>query len=226
MDVILIFDVNETLLDLSALDGRFERIFGDAGVRTEWFETMIQSAMLGIITETYHEFGAVAKGALETVAARRNIKLTGEDTKAVLRQMRELPPHPDVVEGLALLQNAGMRLVALTNSALTVVQAQLDYAGLTGYFERIFSADTVKRLKPAAEPYEHVAAALGVPVPNLKLVAAHAWDVAGAKRAGCGTVFVARPGKVLDPLALQPDVVAQDLLHVARKLLGAESGSL
>ena len=221
MGHVLVFDVNETLLDLSALDRHFEGIFGDAEVRSEWFETMIQSALLGIITDSYHDFGAVAKGALESVAARQSINLTETDTKAVLGQMRGLPPHPDVVEALSLLQNAGMRLATLTNSTLAVAQAQLEYAGLTPYFERILSADTVKRLKPAREPYQHAATELGVPTSSLTLIAAHAWDVAGAKRAGCGTVFVARPGKVLDPLALQPDTVERDLLGVANKLLAS-----
>ena len=223
MNEVLVFDVNETLLDLSALDPHFERIFGDAavnaGVRTEWFETMIQSAMLGIITDTYHDFGAVAKGALEAVAARKDMTLSETDTKTVVGQVRNLPPHPDVVEALTLLQNAGVRLATLTNSALEVAQAQLDYAGLSGYFERILSADSVKRLKPALEPYQHAAAELGVPTSDLRLIAAHAWDVAGAKRAGCKTAFVARPGKVLDPLALQPDMVGKDLLGVAQELL-------
>ncbi len=219
MDDILIFDVNETLLDLGALDPHFERVFGDAGVRTEWFETMIQSALLGIVTDTYHDFGAVAKGALESTAARKNLTLTDADKSAILGQIRKLPPHPDVAEGLSLLQNAGVRLATLTNSTLNVALAQLGYAGLTGYFERIFSADTVKRLKPAAEPYQHVAAELGVPTSRLRLIAAHAWDVAGAKRAGYKTAFVARPGKVLGPLALQPDMVGNDVLEVARKLL-------
>ena len=219
MDDVLVFDVNETLLDLAALDGHFGRIFGDAGIRTEWFETMIQSAMLGIITDTYHDFGAVAKGALESVAARKDITLKEADTQAVLKQIRALPPHPDVAEALSLLQNAGVRLATLTNSTLEVARAQLDYAELSGYFEHILSADTVKRLKPALEPYQHAAAELGVPTSGLRLIAAHAWDVAGAKRAGCKTAFVARPGKVLDPLALQPDMTGRDLLGVAQKLL-------
>ena len=219
MDDVLVFDVNETLLDLGALGPHFERIFGDAAVRTEWFETMIQSAMLGIITDTYHDFGAVAKGALGAVAARKNMRLTDEDIKAVLGQIRNLPSHPDVAEALKMLEDAGIKLATLTNSALEVAHAQLDYAGLTGYFERILSADTIKRLKPALEPYQHAAAELGVPTSNLRLIAAHAWDVAGAKCAGCKTVFVARPGKALDPLALQPDMVGKDLLEVAHKLL-------
>lgn len=221
MNEVLIFDVNETLLDLAALDGHFERIFGDAGVRLEWFETMIQSALLGIVTDNYSDFGAVATSALGSTAARKDTTLTQEDTQAVLRQIRELPPHPDVAEGLSLLQGAGVRLAALTNSTLKVATAQLAYAGLTGYFERILSADTVKRLKPASQPYQHAAAELGVPISELRLVAAHAWDVAGALRAGCKATFVARPGKVLDPLALQPDMICKDIPEVGRKLLAS-----
>lgn len=215
----LVFDVNETLLDLSALDPHFERIFGDAGVRRMWFEQMIHSAMLGVITDTYHDFGSVARGALEQVAARMDVTPTDADTQAVMSRIRTLPPHPEVVEALSLLQNAGIRLVALTNSALNVAEAQLKNAGLTGYFERILSADTVQRLKPALEPYRHAAAELGVPTGELRLVAAHGWDVAGALHAGCKAAFVARPGKVLDTLSPPPDVIGKDVLEVTRTLL-------
>jgi 2-haloacid dehalogenase len=215
----LLFDVNETLLDLAALDPHFERVFGDASVRSVWFESMIQSAMLGIITDTYHDFGAVAKGALSVVADQRGVALSDADAGAILGGIRELPPHPDVAEGLSLLQGAGVRLAALTNSALNVAEAQLNSAGLAGYFERILSADTVGRLKPAPEPYRHAAAELGVPVGELRLVAAHGWDVAGALQAGAKAAFVARPGKSLDPLSPAPDLVGRDVLEVARALL-------
>lgn len=215
----LIFDVNETLLDLAALDPHFARAFGDASVRSVWFESMIQSAMLGIITDNYHDFGAVAKGALFSVADQRGVALSGADAGTILGQIRELPPHPDVAEALSLLKGAGVRLAALTNSALNVAEAQLQNAGLAGYFERILSADTVKRLKPAPEPYWHAAAELGVPLGELRLVAAHGWDVAGALRAGAKAAFVARPGKSLDPLSPEPDLVGRDVLEVARTLL-------
>ncbi len=215
----LIFDVNETLLDLAALDPHFERVFGDAGVRYAWFDGMIHSALLGIITGNYHDFGAVAKGSLAATAARLNVTLSDENRGAILGQIRALPPHPDVIEGLSLLQDAGVRMATLTNSAMDVAEAQLEHAGLTGFFERILSADTVGRLKPAAEPYQHAATELGVPVSSLRLVAAHGWDVAGALCAGCKGAFVARPGKGLDPLSPSPDVVGKDVLEVAQKLL-------
>jgi len=54
----------------------------------------------------------------------------------------------------------------------------------------------------------------------VRLVAAHAWDVAGATSAGCAAAFVARPGKVLDPLVEPPpDVVGADLAEVAERIL-------
>jgi beta-phosphoglucomutase-like phosphatase (HAD superfamily) len=73
----------------------------------------------------------------------------------------------------------------------------------------------VRRLKPAPEPYLMAAERLGVAVGEVRLVAAHAWDVAGAARAGCAIAFVARPGKVLDPLVEPPEIIGADLAEVA-----------
>jgi 2-haloacid dehalogenase len=63
-----------------------------------------------------------------------------------------------------------------------------------------------------------------VTIDQVRLVAAHAWDVAGAMRAGCAAAFVARPGQVLDPLAPTPDVVGRDLRDVAEGIVRAEQG--
>ena len=222
---VIVFDVNETLLDLSDLDPLFERAFGDKTVRGAWFTQMIQSAMVGVITGAYADFGEVARGALEMTAAREEVELSGEDKNAILVGVRKLPPHPEVREALEKLQEGGLRLAALTNSTLEVAQSQLTQAGLAGLFEQILSADSVKQLKPAAEVYQEAAKALGVQTSEMRLVAAHAWDIAGAMRAGCAGAFVARPGKVLDPLAPKPDVVGKDLLEVAQKILEVEGAA-
>src|ERR671931_2479101 len=132
--------------------------------------------------------------------------------------MRQLPPHPEVRESLERLRDAGLRLAALTNSPPQVAEAQLTNAGLRGYFEQALSADAVRRLKPAPAPYHMAAERLGVPRGAIRLIAAHAWDVAGALRAGCAAAFVARPGKVLDPLVEPPDVVGANLREVAERI--------
>jgi 2-haloacid dehalogenase len=217
-----VFDVNETLLDLAAMDPHFQRVFGDAGVRQAWFAQMIQSALVATVTGAYSQFGALAIGALEMTAERAGVELRDEDREAIAGQMRRLPAHPEVPGALGRLRDAGLRLAALTNSTEQVAWAQLEHAGLIDAFELVLSADTVRRLKPAPEPYRMAAERLGVAVGEVRLVAAHAWDVAGALRAGCATAFVARPGKVLDPLVERPDVVGADLAEVADGILATD----
>jgi 2-haloacid dehalogenase len=117
-----------------------------------------------------------------------------------------------------------LRLAALTNSTAQVANAQLNNAGLADLFEQILSADSVQRLKPAPEPYRMAAEHLGIELGNLRLIAAHAWDVAGAMRAGCTAAFVARPGMVLDPLVERPDVVGADMRAVADQIIAVEAG--
>jgi 2-haloacid dehalogenase len=216
---VCVFDVNETLLDLAALDPRFEEVFGEASVRQAWFQQMLQSAMVSIITDSYSDFGTIGRAALKMVAARRGVELPDDRAGWILAGMKELPAHPEVAEALRKLSHAGFRLATLTNSKLEVATAQLEHAGLAPLFEQILSADTVGRLKPAREPYLMAAERMQVAPGDLLLVAAHAWDVAGALRAGCGAAFVARPGMVLDPLAPQPQVVGADLGAVADSII-------
>ncbi len=224
MPRVCVFDVNETLLDLGALDPSFERAFGDAAARREWFSQLLQSALVATVTGAYSDFGTIGSSALQMTAARRGVDLSDEDRQRILGGMRELPPHPEVAESLSRLRDAGLRLATLTNNTREVAEAQMESSGLRGYFEQILSADTVKRLKPAPEPYRMAAESLGVEVGGVRLVAAHAWDVAGALRAGCAAAFVARPGMVLDPLVERPDVVGADLRVVADRILEIESG--
>jgi 2-haloacid dehalogenase len=221
---VCVFDVNETLLDLGALDPHFERAFGDAGVRRAWFSQLLQSAFVATITGAYSDFGTIGGAALEMVAEREGVRLSDEDKQKILGGMSELPPHPEVAESLDHLRDAGLRLATLTNSTQQAAEAQMNNSGLRDYFEQVLSADAVERLKPAPEPYRMAAQSLGVEVAGIRLVTAHAWDVAGALRVGCAAAFVARPGMVLDPLVERPDVVGADLREVVDRILEIESG--
>lgn len=222
MPRVCVFDVNETLLDLGALDPRFEEAFGDAVARKEWFSQLLTSWLTGTVTGVYHDFGELGLSALEMVAVRRGVDLSEDQKKEIVGGIRGLPPHPEVEAALRRLRDSGIRLAALTNSTAEVAYEQLGNAGLSDHFEQILSADEVGRLKPAPEPYRMAADRLGVETDGIRLVAAHAWDVAGAIRAGCAAAFVARPGMVLDPLAGTPGVVGSDLSEVAGGILEAE----
>jgi 2-haloacid dehalogenase len=219
---VIVFDVNETLLDLGALDPLFIDLLGTADARQEWFGQLLQSALVATVTDAYADFGAIGMAALEMVAARHGVALAEEGRQAVRDGMRRLPPHPEIRQSLERLRGAGLRLATLTNSTAEVGEAQLVNAGLRDLFEQALSADAVRRLKPAPQPYRMAAERLGVEPGDVRLVAAHAWDVAGALRAGCATAFVARPGKVLDPLVPRPDIVGADLREVADRILADE----
>ena len=219
MAPVCVFDVNETLLDLAELDRHFARLFGDRGVRLAWFGQLLQSAMVATITDRYTDFGAVGRAALDMTAARLGVELSDDDREAVVGGMARLPAHPEVPGALRRLEEGGVRLAALTNSTERVARAQLGHAGIIERFEAVLSADAVRRLKPAPEPYRMAADRLGVQPREVLLVAAHAWDVAGALRAGCQAAFVARPGKVLDPLVEPPELLVADLDELADRLV-------
>ena len=222
---VCVFDVNETLLDLGALDPQFERVFGDASMRQAWFGQFLALWLTELVTGEYTPFGTIGGSALEMVAERQGVDLSDEDKQQILGGMQELPPHPEVEESLGRLRDAGIRLAALTNSTQQVADAQIDNSGLRDYFEQVLSADTAQSLKPAPAPYRMAAESLSVEIGQVRLVAAHAWDVTGAMRAGCAAAFVARPGMVLNPLAGRPDVVGADLRETADRIIEIETGS-
>ena len=157
MPRIIVFDVNETLLDVDALKPHFARAFGDELVLREWFSTVLLYSEVASLAGPYSDFGAIGGAALDMVAASRGVSLSAEDRTRILTGMRSLPAHPDVADGLRRLKQAGFRTVTLTNSAAAVVEQQLSNAGLRDSFERSFSVDTVRRFKPAPEPYRYVA---------------------------------------------------------------------
>ena len=222
MKHVLVFDVNETLLDLSALDPHFKRVFGDAKVRVEWFQTMLQSAFLTTITGPYVPFGEHFKAALAITGERHGVRVSKNDEQAILQQVRALPPHPEVRGALERLRDGGFRLAALTNSTAQVEEAQLLHAGLADLFEKALSADSAKRLKPAAEAYQTAARDLGITTGEMRMVAAHVWDIQGALRAGCAAAFIERPGAAWNPLLEKPDVAGRDLAEVAERLIELE----
>lgn len=223
MKKLIVFDVNETLLNLTALDPEFERVFGNDLVRGDWFAQVLQNSMVASITGRYEDFGRIAGAALDMTARKYNLPLLPEDRAALLSGIRSLPAHADVRAGLDRLKEAGFRLFTLTNSPPQVVEAQLKNSGLFEYFERSFSVDSVQKFKPDAEVYRMAAGELGVPVEQVRLVAAHDWDVAGALVAGCAAAFIARPGKVLNPLMPIPDITGNDLIEVADKIIAMDA---
>jgi 2-haloacid dehalogenase len=216
MRPVIAFNLNGTLLDPSGLDSLFAAYFGDATLRRTWFLQVEKLLLLSAATTVYLDFDSIAQAALGLVQAETR-QLTGEEKERFKEALLHLPPFPDVEDALKRLRD-DFTLVVLTNSTLKGAMRQISNAGLTRYFAHVHSADDVQHFKPAPEPYRMLAQKLGVGVGEIILVAAHAWDVAGAAWAGCQTAFVRRPGQYLSEVSPTPNLVADDLLDLAAQL--------
>jgi len=223
MKSVLVFDVNETLLNLASFKPEFKRIFGDEAIISKWFAQLTQNSWIATITNSYRDFGELAVDALELLAKKQGIDLAKDDGEKILHIMRNLDPHTDVVPALDALKDADFRLVALTNSPYRILNAQLSNAGISEYFEQILSVDEVQVFKPHHKVYEMGAEKNGISTKDMRMIACHNWDTTGAMRAGCKAAFVARPGMALSKLDEQPDIVANSLTEVAQQIIQKEA---
>lgn len=215
----LVFDVNETLLDLAPLDAPFEAVFGDASARKRWFASVLHWSTVTTLTGAYHDFGALAGHCLDTLAQQEGRTLERGDRQQIFDTIATLPPHPEVPAALERLRINGFTLVALTNSAQKTVEAQFENAGLSSMFTHVLSVDRARRYKPHPAAYAIAANVLECELAALRLIAAHDWDVTGAMRAGCQAALVARGAGVLNGAGETPDIVGADLDDVAQKLI-------
>jgi 2-haloacid dehalogenase len=217
---LIFFDVNETLLDLQPLkDSVSKALKGQKELVPLWFTTMLQYSLVATVGDRYSNFGEIGAATLQMVARNNNIDLSEEKAKEALTPIQSLAPHKEVPAALARLEEAGFRLVTLTNSSNEGVEAQMTNSGLKQYFERLLSIEDLGLYKPHRQVYGWAARKMGVPPADCLLIAAHGWDIAGAKWAGWQTAFIARPGQQLYPLAEKPDLEAPTLTDIASRLI-------
>ncbi len=218
---IIVFDVNETLLDITTLEPLFERVFGDRSVLREWFAQLVLYSQTMTLSGLYTPFGELGVGSLRMVASIHGVSLADGDIDELKRRMNTMPAHTDAVPALTRLRDAGFRLVTLTNSASASSPTPLERAGIGGFFERAFSVEAVRKFKPAPETYRLVANELGVETSELCLVACHLWDTIGAQAAGCRGALVTRPHNAILPAAQVPlpDLTASELTGLADQIV-------
>jgi 2-haloacid dehalogenase len=221
---VLVFDVNETLVDIESMAPLFERVFGDPEVLREWFNQLVLYSMAATLSDHYVDFLTLAQSVLQMVADVHGVEVADEDRAAIKHGMRSMPAHPDVEQGLNMLSDGGFRLATLTNSppSRDGLSAAVR-AGLGQFFERQFSVDAWRAFKPATRLYRDVAGELGEQPSSCMMVAAHPWDLIGAQRVGYTSALITRRGNAaLRVEALPaPTLVASDLRDLAERLTSA-----
>ena len=217
---IIVFDVNETLLDLNTLRPTFDRIFNDPAAMRLWFADLITYSEALTLSGFYVPFADIGGAVLRMLADTRGITISEADGAELTDRFATMPPHPEVPAALRRLRDHGFRLFTLTNNTLEISVRQLEQAGVIDVFERRFSVDeTVRRYKPAPETYHSVAAALKVDPGDICLIACHVWDTIGALAAGWQAGLILREGNAPLDVGPQPDYIGKDLDAIADQLL-------
>lgn len=217
---VVAFDVNETLFSLGAVRAAMER-HGLPGELVEtWFARCLRDGFALTALGEYASFPEVGAAALASVARTAGHPLSSDAVSEVMGAMRQLDAHPDVAPAMRTLREAGLRLVTVTNGTAAGTAALLERNGLADLVEATLSVDDVLRWKPAPEPYLHAAAHAGVAPQRVVLVAVHAWDCHGARRAGLRTGWVSRLEQERAPYFEPADLEAPTLDAWARALVG------
>jgi 2-haloacid dehalogenase len=215
---VLLFDVNETLLDLTPLNDSVDHFLQEPGAARLWFSSLLHYSLVMNAAPHFATFSEIAAATLKMQAAHRSIEADDNAIQNALKPMLCLTPYPEVSSALARLKQHGYRLAALTNSAQQAVTKQLAHAGLSPYFHQQLSVESVGRYKPDGAVYRWAAQRMQAQVADCLLVAAHGWDIAGAHWAGMRTAFIARPGQQSFPLAHTPDYQVANLSELADRL--------
>lgn len=219
----ILFDINETVLDLSSLKPLFKEAFGNDAIMPVWFSMLLHTSTVCALTQTKTDFATLAGTMLDAVSARFQHLLLEEDKSAILQGFAALAPHKDIKPALNHLRQAGYRTVALTNSSLSLVSRQITHAGLLDYFDEIISVEETGSFKPDPQVYQFAAAKINQPLPSLRLVATHDWDTHGAMSVGMKAAYIDRTNAPYHPLYLKPDVFEKDMRKIAEKIIESDT---
>lgn len=219
----ILFDINETVLDLSSLKPLFAQHFGSEAITATWFSMLLHSSNVCALTGVKSDFGSLAGEMLETLAARMQIELRDEAKQQILGAFATLPAHQDMQGALQRLRAAGYRTVAFSNSSIKLVTSQISNSGLMELFDERISVESTGSFKPDPKVYHFAAEQLGKPIESLRLIATHDWDTHGALSAGMQAAYIDRSGAPYHAQYKRPDAVATSMTELVEQIIALDA---
>lgn len=218
----ILFDINETVLDLSSLKPKFERLFGDATLTSVWFTSLLHNSTVCILTGIKTGFADLAGIMLDNLAAKQCVTLSADQRADVLATLASLKPHNDIRPAMETLNDTGYRCVAFSNSSSNLIEKQIRSSGLGDLFHEIISVEETESFKPDPKVYRYGAEMLNRSIEDLRLIATHDWDTHGAMTAGMQAAYIDRSGAPYHPLFKKPDIIATSMEEVVRQIIQAD----
>lgn len=219
LPAVILFDVNETLSDMSPIAKRFVDVGAPAHLAATWFAALLRDGFALTAAGSTAPFAQLGIGVLRATLDGPPLNRTiDEAIEHIMGGFDELAVHNDVQDGIPALAALNTRLVTLSNGAVTVAQRLFERAGLGQHFERLLSVEDAGIWKPAPGAYAYAARQCGVEPVDMMLVAVHPWDIDGAHRAGLGTAWINRTGTPYPDYFTPPTIQATSVLHLAQLL--------
>jgi 2-haloacid dehalogenase len=216
---VIVFDVNETLSDMSPMAQRFADVGAPAHLAKLWFAGLLRDGFALTAAGASRPFAELGVDALRTLL--KDVDLDRDlDTAVdhVMSGFSELAVHPDVPDGIRALRASGRRLVTLTNGSTQVSERLLTGAGIRDQFEALLSVEDAGAWKPDRVAYEYAARTCGTDPADMLLVAVHPWDIDGAARASLATAWIDRTGTPYPQSFTSPSLRATGMTDLAGQL--------
>ncbi|MGH1405008.1 MAG: HAD family hydrolase [Rhodomicrobiaceae bacterium] len=230
----ILFDINETVLDLDGLRALFNSQFKGAITVEHWFTALLHSSTIAALTDVETTFAKLAKITLTKLVQSQNkqpaierreirgnlvIEENEEFVTEALEKIANLNAHDDIIPALILLKENGYKTVAFSNSSSTLIQSQIKNAGLEGHFDEIISVESTGSFKPHEKVYRFAAVKLAEPIENLRLIACHDWDTHGALTAGMKAAYLDRSQTPYNPLYQKTDIKGNTMIEIAKRII-------
>ncbi len=213
----VLFNLTGTLVDPTVLAQPLGDSGADEDLVLEALDDAISMAMVDALTGELTPLDRLVEAAM-----RRRLRLTGQDEDRAadaLQLMGTMPAYLEAPGALESLRARGLRLGVLAQSPATATDSVLRFAGLRDRFELGLSAQDSGAYKPDLRPYRMAVERTGAPADEVCFVSTHWWDVAGAKRAGMLTGWVARRERSLLDTVPTPDHTGRDLTEISDSIV-------
>ena len=212
---VIVFDVNETLSDMSGMATQFESVGAPAGLASTWFASLLRDGFALTATGNNPDFADLAARSLTGMLSAHGVSDVDAAVARIMGAFTSLPAHDDVVPGVQALSAQGVRLVTLSNGSTQVAQGLFDRNGITHHFKRLLSVQDAPAWKPARAAYDYALRVCDVAAAEAMLVAVHPWDIHGAHQAGLQTAYLNRSAGMYPTYFATPDVHVSSLVELA-----------
>ena len=215
---LIIFDVNETMFSLNRISNILDK-FGLPNYSTSiWFSNVLKEGFASINYSSFNSFKKICVNELQRLFLKFKFRYTKEHINKVINEFSQLDVHEDVKESVKLLYKYNIKIVTLTNGSKENTLKLLQKNKLSKYIKRCFSIDEIKLWKPNKKTYLYVCKEMRILPSNTLMIAAHSWDVTGAKNAGLKTAYITRYEKMLSTIHPRPDIIKKDCLSIIKQI--------